>query len=154
MKVNLWYFDEPYTNLRLGGLVTIWTTHISSTVSSVALDALQTQPATILTSIFPERDAGCYIQIHQPDDQRHLHRLPLNYGHSRGIEGLLPLRNFVEGAGAEIDKAKILVYVKAVGRPASCPHLNTHDRRQLTSCRYLSQCQIQWPKNCHQCRAR
>ena len=48
----------------------------------------------------------------------------MNYGHSRGIVGLLPLRNFVEGAGAEIAEAKILVYVKAVGRPTSCPHLD------------------------------
>ena len=119
-QVNLWYFDEPYTSLCLGSLVTIWTTHISSTLSSVALDALQIQPAAILTSIFPERDSGCYIQIHQSNDRRHLHRLPLNYGHSHGLEGLLLLRNFVEGAGAEIAEAKILVYVTAIGRPTTC----------------------------------
>ena len=74
----------------------------------------------MLTSIFPERDQGCYVQIHPRIEYRDLYRKTLNHTYGRGIEGRISLRDFIKGAGTEIAEARLLVYVKAVGKPTSC----------------------------------
>jgi hypothetical protein len=74
-----------------------------------------------MTSIFPERDAGCGIQIaDQPFSVESTCSTPLGYVSGRALFGLVSLKEFLDDGGSEVSNAKILVYVKTIGKISSC----------------------------------
>lgn len=79
------------------------------------------QAATLVTSVFPERDAGCRIRTaDQPRLNRSICNTPLGYVSGRPLFGLMSLKAFIEEGGDEVLNAKILVCVKAVGSISTC----------------------------------
>lgn len=100
--------------------MTIWTIYVSSTSATAALIE-SSQPATLLTSIFPERDAECCISTaEQPCSDRSICNSPFGYGSGRSLFSLMSLEEFVNGGGDEVPNAKILVVVSAVGETSTC----------------------------------
>lgn len=71
------------------------------------------QRASLVTSIFPERDNSCYFLVQESDDGT-LCKMPLGYKENKELEGLMTLKNFIEG-GYDVDDGKILVCVKSIG---------------------------------------
>jgi hypothetical protein len=119
-EVKLWYATKLY-NVLLGTVITIWTTHIHPTASSLnVLGSPTTNPATILTSIFPERDNGCYISIHPNEEGETISNYTiLEYANSQNISGLMSLEKLANRGGDECPDAKVLVCVVAVGQPTN-----------------------------------
>lgn len=118
-KINLWYAESVY-HLCLGDRVTIWTTHVSS-ASIIAAAVENTRPATLMTSIFPERDAGCHLEIEdRAATDRSTCNTPLGYVSGRPLHGLMSLKDFMDDGGAEVPNAKILVCVKVIGSVSTC----------------------------------
>ncbi|KAL9618698.1 MAG: hypothetical protein Q9160_006577 [Pyrenula sp. 1 TL-2023] len=116
LLVSLWYAQSIY-DLRLGSLVTIWTTHVSPI--STTSDVVTPRPASLLTSIFPERDVGSHLMVLEEDSKNcDWYRTPLGLGLSTSLPGLMSLKAFMEEGGSEVHDAKVLVYVKAIS-PAS-----------------------------------
>lgn len=107
-EIRLWYADREYSSY-LGQLVTVWTTH----VSSAKMETLSVLPASLVTSIFPERDSNCFLLLHTQSEGG-VGRLPLGYRYGQPLHGAVTLKNFVEG-GADLPDAKVLVCVKAIG---------------------------------------
>jgi len=105
----LWYAKIEY-NLRLGQLVSIWTPHISNAESN----SLPLDNASLVTSIFPERDNTCYFMVQQNSDDGTLCRTPKDYVDGKQLAGLMTLKNFAEG-GHEVTNGRILVCVKSIG---------------------------------------
>ncbi|KAK2744809.1 hypothetical protein FQN57_004132 [Myotisia sp. PD_48] len=146
IQVSLWYSDIDYA-LRLGMLVTVWTTHISpfkriagknpsrgenypsssssspikSSPSAAALRASPgptpgTASTKVMTSIFPERDRGCFIEIHQGSDEEGVCRMPLGYKPGRPCKDLDTLGYAQEKAALfPGNSTKVLVYVSRIG---------------------------------------
>ncbi|KAF6232815.1 hypothetical protein HO173_009029 [Letharia columbiana] len=108
-SVKLWYAKVDY-NLRLGLLVSIWTTHVSNAESS----SLTVQDASLVTSIFPERDNSCYFLAQEQSDEGVMCKTPLGYRDGKQLDGLMTLKSFIEG-GHELADGKILVCVKSIG---------------------------------------
>ena len=107
-------------DLRLGDLLTVWTTYISST-STVETLVQCTPPAPLMTGIFPEQDAGCHIQaVDQSNSIQSICRIPLGQVNGRSPSGLMTLKTFIDDGGAELPNSRILVCVKGVGREMSC----------------------------------
>ncbi|KAM5506899.1 hypothetical protein McanMca71_001804 [Microsporum canis] len=122
--VKLWYADTTY-DLHLGKLVSIWTTHISpfkqqpknpgkaDTASTPTSPPIQLKdcPLKLMTSIFPERDNGCGIKIHERGDIGIIGRIPLGYKFPFALDSLVdaPEKHAVG------KPTKVLVYVYAIG---------------------------------------
>lgn len=113
-QVKLWYAKVDY-NLRLGLLVSIWTTHVSNAESS----SLTVQDASLVTSIFPERDNSCYFLAQEQSDEGVMCKTPLGYRDGKQLDGLMTLKSFIEG-GHELADGKILVCVKSIGGRKKC----------------------------------
>jgi len=115
-QVKLWYGSTRY-GLSLDDLLAVWTTHISS-ISSILNGEVSPNigPAPVLTSIFPERDSGCYVEV-QPriSENDSACRLPLDYFPSNSLLGLMSLDAFLNAGGDDVPNAKVLVCVTAVG---------------------------------------
>ncbi|MCJ1432732.1 hypothetical protein MMC27_002089 [Xylographa pallens] len=109
LMVRLWYAKVDY-KLRLGQLVSVWTPHISTS----DLGSLSLQCASLVTSIFPERDSSCYFMVQDNSDTGTLCKTPLGCVDGKKLESLMTLKSFVEG-GHEVDNGKILVCVKSIG---------------------------------------
>ena len=117
--VKLYYASTTY-DLRLGTLLTVWTTHIHSTSS---LSDHTIPSAGISTSIFPERDSGCNVEIHDEQAEKSdCCRTPLGYcgGDGELYSGLMSLETYINGNGAEDPDARLLVCVVAVGEIVTC----------------------------------
>ncbi|MCJ1298884.1 hypothetical protein MMC08_001675 [Hypocenomyce scalaris] len=108
--VKLWYAKIDY-KLRLGQLVTAWTPHIST---AEAGSATNRDGAALTMSVFPERDNSCYFMVQEQSDEGVLCKTPLGYREGRTLDGLMTLKNFVEG-GSEVADGKVLVAVKSIG---------------------------------------
>ena len=113
-QVKLWYAKVDY-NLRLGLLVSIWTPH----VSNAETNSLAVRDASLVTSIFPERDNSCYLMVQEKSDEGVICKTPLNYRDSKQMDRLMTLKNFIEG-GHELTDGKILVCVKSIGMRKKC----------------------------------
>ncbi|KAL8937210.1 MAG: hypothetical protein Q9216_004538 [Gyalolechia sp. 2 TL-2023] len=112
MMIRLWYANIDY-DLRLGQLVSLWTSHISPT--EYARHGSSThQSASYATSIFPERDNSCYFMIQADKDTGMLFKKPLGYTNGKPLTGLINLRAFID-SGHEIANGRVLVCVKSVG---------------------------------------
>ena len=72
-----------------------------------------------MTSIFPERDNSCYFLVQEKSDEGVLCKTPLGYKDGKQLNGLITLKNFVDG-GHEVAAAKILVCVKSIGGRKKC----------------------------------
>ena len=70
-------------------------------------------------SVFPERDHSCYFLVQELGDEGGLFRTPVGYREGRALDGLMTLKNFVEG-GSEVADGKILVAVKSIGGRKKC----------------------------------
>lgn len=77
------------------------------------------QAASLVTSIFPERDNSCYFMVQEHSDEAVLCKRPLGYKDGKQLDGLITLRNYIEGA-YEVPSGKVLVCVKSIGSRKSC----------------------------------
>lgn len=109
MTVRLWYAKIEY-NLRLGQLVCIWTTHVSTGNSGT----LSVSSAPLMTSIFPERDRSCCFIIQERSDTGNLCKRPLGYHERQPLPGLMTLANMANG-GDEVADGKVIVCIKSLG---------------------------------------
>ncbi|KAK4993460.1 hypothetical protein LTR50_000390 [Elasticomyces elasticus] len=109
VTVRIWY-AKLNLKLRLGSLVTVWTTHVSNGDGST----LSASSAPLFVSVFPERDRSSYFMIHENSDDGILCKSPLGYRESQSLGGLMTLKNFVNG-GFDVSEARILVIVKSIG---------------------------------------
>ena len=112
--MKLWYAKVDY-NLHLGLLVSIWTPHISNTQST----SLTVRDASLVTSIFPERDNSCYFMVQEQSDKGVMCKTPLGYRDGKQMDSLMTLKSFIEG-GHELADGKILVCVKSIGGRKKC----------------------------------
>lgn len=119
VQIRLWHGNVTYP-LRIGSLITVWTTHITLSEH----ESISPSSVPLYTSIFPERDRNCHLQIHEDTPENDLRcRKPLNSSDG-DIQGLMTLSSFAAG-GWEVPNAKVLVCVKSVGArktSASPPH--------------------------------
>lgn len=107
-------------------LVSIWTPHVSNAESS----SPALQAASLVTSIFPERDNSCYFMMQEQSDEGVLCKMPLGYRDRKQLDGLITLKNFIEG-GHEVPGGKVLVCVKSIGARKTCKH--SHPSRVILS---------------------
>lgn len=114
--MKLWYAKVDY-QLRLGHLVSVWTPHISNAENS----SLTLQDASLVTSIFPERDNSCYFMVQEQSDEGVLCKTPLGYRDGKQLNGLITVKNYIDG-GHEIAGCKVLVCVKSIGGRKKCEH--------------------------------
>ena len=121
VQVKLWYAKVDY-NIHLGVLVSIWTPHVSNAESN----ALTIKDASLITSIFPERDNSCYFIVQTQSDEGVMCKTPLGYRDGRQLDGLMTLKSFIEG-GHELMDAKVLVCVKSIGARKKCEPLTMHE---------------------------
>lgn len=101
-------------------LVSIWTPHISNAESSSAT----LQDASLVTSIFPERDNSCYFMVQEQSDEGVLCKTPLGYRDGKQLDGLITLKNYIDG-GYEIPGGKVLVCVKSIGARKTCEYFHS-----------------------------
>ena len=113
-QVKLWYANKEY-NLRLGHLVSIWTPHVSSPTST----SMTLQNASLVTSIFPERDNTCHFMVQERSDEGVLCKTPLGYGDGTQLNGLMTLKNYI-GGGHAVVGGKIIVCVRSIGSRKKC----------------------------------
>ncbi|KAG8526703.1 uncharacterized protein KY384_008132 [Bacidia gigantensis] len=113
ITVKLWYANKIYA-LKLGDLVTIWTHHISNPENS----SPTIQHASLVTSMFPERDNTSYFQI-QGNVPGYSGKTPLGYRFGFPMPGLVTLKNFIDGAH-EVTNMSILVCVRSIGVMKNC----------------------------------
>ncbi|KAK0947289.1 hypothetical protein LTR29_001244 [Friedmanniomyces endolithicus] len=109
ITVRLWYAHHMPA-LRLGSLVSIWTTHISDGENGT----LSSTSAPLYTSLFPERDRSCHLMLHENSDDGSMHKKPLGFRKGQPLAGLMTLQNFIDG-GYDVPDARILVVVKSIG---------------------------------------
>ncbi|KAK0258735.1 hypothetical protein B0A54_15304 [Friedmanniomyces endolithicus] len=107
--VRLWYAHHMPA-LRLGSLVSIWTTHISDGENGT----LSSTSAPLYASLFPERDRSCHLMLHENSDDGSMHKKPLGFRKGQSLAGLMTLQNFIDG-GYDVPDARILVVVKSIG---------------------------------------
>ncbi|KAL8693243.1 MAG: hypothetical protein Q9224_003792, partial [Gallowayella concinna] len=114
IKVKLWYLKVDY-QLRLGQLVSVWTSLISGADTSGSV-SVTIQNAACTIDIFPERDNRCYFMVHADKDDGPLSGAPHGYGYDddKQPSNLKTLKRFIEG-GYDVPTAKVLVCVKSIG---------------------------------------
>ncbi|KAL8806511.1 MAG: hypothetical protein Q9182_001294 [Xanthomendoza sp. 2 TL-2023] len=119
IKVKLWYLKVDY-QLRLGQLVSVWTTLISGSETSRSV-SITVQNAVCATEIYPERDNRCYFMIHADKHDGSLlsERHGYSYLDDKQPPGLTTLKRFIEG-GHDVPTAKVLVCVKSLGGRKKC----------------------------------
>ena len=125
-QVKLWYAKIDY-HLRLGQLVTIWTPHISNAESN----SLIMQHASLVTSIFPERDNSCYFLVQEKSDDGILCKTPLGYKNGKQLDGLFTLKNFMDG-GHEAAVGRVLVCIKSIGVRKKCRYTLCQIQKPVT----------------------
>ncbi|KAH0545129.1 hypothetical protein FGG08_000741 [Glutinoglossum americanum] len=109
--VRLWFANDAY-QLCLGDLCTIHATYIAHS----DIISPTTSVASLMVSIFPERDNSCHfiIQDSMSGDTSVLCKIPLGYHEGQPLAGLMTLQNFIEG-GYEVANPRVLVCVKSIG---------------------------------------
>lgn len=113
--MKLWYGRVDYS-LRLGLLVRVSTPHVSNAEAGAVG---RRNRGALTMSVFPERDHSCFFMVQERSDDGGLFRTPLGYWEGRALDGLMTLKNFVEG-GSEVADGKILVAVKSIGGRKKC----------------------------------
>ena len=108
-QVRLWYASVDY-HLRLGQLVSIWTTHVSTGGNGT----LSAPTAPLFVSMFPERDRSCHFMAQNHSDSGVLCKMPLGYRPKQQLPSLFTLQAFIDGAHEDCEP-RILVAVKSLG---------------------------------------
>ena len=85
--------------------------------------------ASLVTSIFPERDNSCYFMVQEQSDEGVMCKTPSGYRDGKQLDGLMTLKNFIEG-GHEVADGKILVCVKSIGARKKCEELPCCNKRR------------------------
>lgn len=131
VQVKLWFAKVDY-QLRLGQLVSVWTTHISHAELTEG-NHPSVQTASYATAIFPEHDRSCYIVVQEVMTDGELFRAPLGYNDDKQLTGLVTLKSFING-GHEVPNVKVLICVKSIGGRKKCIRENSCTRflRKLT----------------------
>jgi hypothetical protein len=109
LSIRLWYANIEY-KVRIGQLVTVWTVHIHRDEQA----SLAPTATTLFTSIFPERERGCHIMLHENSDNGIMFKRPFGWKDTEPLPGLMTVKNFTNG-GYEVDDCKVLVCVKSIG---------------------------------------
>ncbi|KAL8761698.1 MAG: hypothetical protein Q9184_002202 [Pyrenodesmia sp. 2 TL-2023] len=117
LTVRLWFAKIDY-QLRLGQVVSVWTTRISH-MDFTDGNLSTAQAASSATTIFPERDKCCYIMVEESLTEEKIFRAPIGYHSDEQFPGLVTLKRFVDG-GHELPNVKVLVCVKSVGGRKKC----------------------------------
>ena len=100
---------EVTKHVRLGVLATVHTTF----VAALSTADMAKSAATCLVSI-SDTDPAAHIQFREDSDDNWADcRLPIGYGKDAPLEGLMPLRVFVE-SGADLPRPRLLVCIKWV----------------------------------------
>ena len=107
-------------------MVSVWTPHVSNAESN----SLTLQHASLVTSIFPERDNSCYFLVQEKSDEGILCKTPLGYKNGKQLHGLITLKNFVDG-GHEVAAGKVLVCVKSIGGKKRCKNIVSQTQKQI-----------------------
>ncbi|KAL8846793.1 MAG: hypothetical protein Q9221_008143 [Calogaya cf. arnoldii] len=113
IKVKLWFLKVDY-QLRLGQLVSIWTTFISSADNSKSV-SITIHNAAYTIDVFPERDSSCYFMVQAVQDDGTLAKTPLGYSRDKQLPSLMTLMSFVDGGHDTTPTAKVLLCVKSIG---------------------------------------
>ena len=79
------------------------------------------QDASLITSIFPERDNSCYFMVQDRSDEGVLCKTPIGYRDGKSLDSLMTLKNYVDG-GHEVNGGKVLVCVKSIGGSRKCQY--------------------------------
>ncbi|KAL8933830.1 MAG: hypothetical protein Q9211_005556 [Gyalolechia sp. 1 TL-2023] len=112
MTIRLWYAMVDY-ELRLGQLVSLWTSHVSPNAIA-GCGPWTHQSASYMTTIFPERDNSCCFMVQADKDMGTLFKKPLGCTNGKQLAGLINLRSFVDG-GHDGANGRVLVCVKSIG---------------------------------------
>ena len=105
----------------LGSSLTIWTTHVHPTASiSKMLETLVAQPASLVISIFPERDTGCQVQVHDKEEVNTASCNPSDTIGCNLLINLISIDTFANDGREEMADAQLLVCVTAIGQPSAC----------------------------------
>ncbi|KAL8995962.1 MAG: hypothetical protein Q9169_004409 [Polycauliona sp. 2 TL-2023] len=130
IKVKLWYLKVDY-QLRLGQLVSIWSTLVSSAETSKSV-TVSIQNAACMIDLYPERDnSGCFM-LHADNDDGTLSKTPLGCSGDKQIPGLMTLMAFIEG-GHDLPMAKVLLCVKSIGGRKKCTWIGSPPNFATTS---------------------
>ncbi|KAN0077904.1 hypothetical protein V8E54_006208 [Elaphomyces granulatus] len=113
--VSLWYADVDYP-IELDSLISVWSPHLSA----VKPDGVHRSPTALMTSIFPERDGGCQVVVHDAAVSARICKIPLEYTDGEAYPGLSVLAES-RALGSQGVESKMLVYVKGVGTLSSAP---------------------------------
>jgi hypothetical protein len=108
LQTRIYFSQTPYP-IYLGLLIKVWTSFISEASSQ----NIKLRHAPLFTSIFPGRDTGCHVLLHENSDSDARFRTPLHYKYPMSLPGLMNLHSFLAG-GNEVPEAKFLVCVKSV----------------------------------------
>lgn len=71
--------------------------------------------------------------MQEQSDEGVLCKMPLGYRDRKQLDGLITLKNFIEG-GHEVPGGKVLVCVKSIGARKTCKH--SHHRGSYCLARY------------------
>ncbi|OJD29748.1 nucleic acid-binding protein [Diplodia corticola] len=147
--VRVWHSNQTRYPLHLGVLVTVWTTHVFFVAGGGHYDTtagaeLGGRKQQLYTSVFPERERGCHVQIHPNgvEENRMRCRKPLPLGGSGGgdhggvqqmniTKELMTLAAFAKG-GHERADVKVLVCVKSVGARKKVTRKDGHPTETTT----------------------
>ncbi|KAL1797728.1 hypothetical protein ACET3X_004334 [Alternaria dauci] len=110
LTVRIWYNNTQY-RLKLGQLLSVWTTHISN---SSEFNSLAPNTAPMFTTIFPEGDRNCHVMVHENSDDGTRFKRPYGIRDDKVLTGLMTLKSFTDG-GYDVDEPKLLVCVKSIG---------------------------------------
>ncbi|KAL8905912.1 MAG: hypothetical protein Q9207_002349 [Kuettlingeria erythrocarpa] len=120
LMVRLWFAEVDY-QLRLGQLVSVWTTQTTriSHVDFPEGNHSMAQAISSTTTIFPERDKNSCIMVEESLTEEKVFKEPIGYRSDEQLQGLVTLKHFVNG-GHESPNVKLLVCVKSVGGRKRC----------------------------------
>lgn len=87
---------------------------LNEIVSKGENSSLASVSAPLFTTLYPERDRNCHLMIQEHSDDGSMLSRPLEFRTGVPLDGLMTLRNFVDG-GCDAVCSKILVVVKSIG---------------------------------------
>ena len=110
IKLN---FSNSQYPLKLGQLLSIWTTFISD---ATKLNARAISGVLLYANRFPGRVTSDHVMIKTNSAMETLCRVPLDYCKGKSLQGLMTLDSYLRSGGHDVGvEAKLLVCVKSIG---------------------------------------
>ncbi|KAH8601721.1 hypothetical protein B0O99DRAFT_713739 [Bisporella sp. PMI_857] len=106
------YFSSNRYSLKVGQLLSIWTTFISDPSKT---EAAVIKGIEVYANIFPGRVTSDHLMIHNNTSTDSACRIPLGYRKEQPLAGLMTLASYIGGGHDGVTDAKILVCVKSIG---------------------------------------